>query len=455
MFKSIFISTTLLFSLIFPPVLADETHQAHEKSDAKKSKSQKELADDYYNKAAMFHFKGEYAKAFEYFQKSAKLGHSAAKFSISGYYRDGFGVVKKDLKKSLQWCIEAAKEGNLNAQYNMGVNYLKGNLVPKDAKEALFWFGKAAEKGDSWAQSALGSIYLKGEVVKKDPEKAFKYYKLAADQEFVPAMNQLGELYENGVGVNKNIDKAIDWYKDAAFNSSADANYNLGRINEGKNNKKVAIFYYEAASKLGLNKAKVAFNRLTGNQDVSKYKTLTLSAKGISLDGKNIEISKIDKTKTYILQWEKDATYDHLNKSLPANLLFRVARKEGKFLVDWTDDKVIKRTEIPSVDFYVRDKFYVYQGNQMTFDDVNRQCIRLYSSLGVETILTFKGYQGMPLSRFDELLKIHPGIKYISLARILEEMPIEMPPEKEKLEKTIPVEESKEKSQPQIREISK
>ena len=57
----------------------------------------------------------------------------------------------------------AAKNGNVDAQYNVAMNFLNGlDGFPMDEKKAKKWFEAAAEKGDASAQNGLGIMYLRG-----------------------------------------------------------------------------------------------------------------------------------------------------------------------------------------------------------------------------------------------------------------------------------------------------
>ena len=49
-----------------------------------------------------------------------------------------------------------AKQGNANAQFNLGFMYSEGKGFPQDYAEAVKWYRKAAEQGDAEAQYNLG-----------------------------------------------------------------------------------------------------------------------------------------------------------------------------------------------------------------------------------------------------------------------------------------------------------
>ena len=65
-----------------------------------------------------------------------------------------------------------AEEGDVDAQYYLGVLYDNGDGVPQDYKEAVRWYTLAAEQGDVDAQYNLDFIHRKGLGVPQDDKEA-------------------------------------------------------------------------------------------------------------------------------------------------------------------------------------------------------------------------------------------------------------------------------------------
>ena len=124
-----------------------------------------------------------------------------------------------------------AEQGNMIAQYALGVMYDLGEGVAKDTKEAIKWYSLAAEQGYALAQYALGVIYEKGEGITQDYKQAVQWYRQAAKQGYAIAQYALGVMYENGVGVLQDNVIAHMWYNLSAANGN-----DLG----GKNRNEVA-----------------------------------------------------------------------------------------------------------------------------------------------------------------------------------------------------------------------
>ena len=58
--------------------------------------------------------------------------------------------------------LKAAEEGNAIAQYNLGLTYRKGEVVPQDDTEAAGWFFKSAQQNHAKAQFNLAWMYQEG-----------------------------------------------------------------------------------------------------------------------------------------------------------------------------------------------------------------------------------------------------------------------------------------------------
>ncbi len=125
----------------------------------------------------------------------------------------------------------AAKQGDAEAQYNLGVCYALcyfGDKVENNnLNKAAFWYTKSAEQGNVFAQYNLGICYFYGHGVEKDLNKAFEWYTKSAEQGYALAQNFLGLCYEYGKGVAEDPSKAFEWYTKAAAQGYLEAQWNL------------------------------------------------------------------------------------------------------------------------------------------------------------------------------------------------------------------------------------
>ena len=183
-------------------------------------------------------------EAAEWYLKAMSQGHEGAKDMFYSFY-------SKKLEKR-------AKEGDARAQFEIGNCYLQAKEVEKDTEEAADWFLKAmtqgyegakekfysfyskklekkAKEGDAEAQYEVGNCYLNAKDVKRDIEEAAEWYlksmtqghegaktmfysfyskkleKRAKDKD-AQAQYELGNFYFAGKGVEKDTETAAEWY---------------------------------------------------------------------------------------------------------------------------------------------------------------------------------------------------------------------------------------------------
>lgn len=123
-----------------------------------------------------------------------------------------------------------AKQGDAEAQFNLGWSYANGQGVPKDKAEAVKWFRKAALQGSAKAQFYLGSSYLQGEGVQKDEAAAVTWYRKAAEQGYAEAQFYLGSMYREGLGVPKDDAQAYKWFLLAGAQGQYEAQTRSGNL---------------------------------------------------------------------------------------------------------------------------------------------------------------------------------------------------------------------------------
>lgn len=89
--------------------------------------------------------------------------------------RRGHALSPEDLRK-------LAEQGDADAQWQLGILYHDGDVIPKDDVQAVQWFQRAAEQGYVRAQSTLGAYYWAGRGVPQDFSKAYFWSQLALAQ---------------------------------------------------------------------------------------------------------------------------------------------------------------------------------------------------------------------------------------------------------------------------------
>ena len=93
--------------------------------------------------------------------------------------------------------LKAAQEGDIEAQYNLGLDYFNGLRTEQNDLQALKWFAPAAKAGHSGAQYYLGEFYLYGlATLEADQEEALQWYQKAATQGHQLAQIMVKQLTE-------------------------------------------------------------------------------------------------------------------------------------------------------------------------------------------------------------------------------------------------------------------
>jgi hypothetical protein len=157
--------------------------------------------------------------------------------------------------------LERAQKGDVQAMYDMGMNYAKGYGVNRDTEKAFSWFQHSAEAGLGAGWTEMGRFYKNGTGRAIDYNMAYAYYSKGAamnhaqgtymkaymqykgfgcNQSYNEAvrtirkgislnslgcMYMLGVCYRNGFGVEMNADSALFW-----LNKSAKAGFDLASL---------------------------------------------------------------------------------------------------------------------------------------------------------------------------------------------------------------------------------
>ena len=173
-------------------------------------------------------------QTYQWFLKSAELGHSQAQTALGHLYHLGEGIPQDDAE-ALKWFLKAAEQNNQLAQTFLGEMYYDGSGVPQNYTEAFKWFLKAVNQDDAIAEDYLGDMYYFGHGMKQDYAAAFKWYSKAAEQGDAAAQCSLGHLYYFGHGVGQDYGAAYHWLSKAAEQNNNVAMETIGIMyNNGK-----------------------------------------------------------------------------------------------------------------------------------------------------------------------------------------------------------------------------
>lgn len=84
------------------------------------------------------------------------------------------------LPAALMRCEQAAQNGDLQAEYELGEFYYEGKRTPRDLQKALHWLEQASLRGHPEAQHRLGLMFYRGEGVQANNVQAYIVLKMAA-----------------------------------------------------------------------------------------------------------------------------------------------------------------------------------------------------------------------------------------------------------------------------------
>lgn len=186
--------------------------------------------------------------------EAAKNGNNEAEYLIGYEYIQG-EIVDKNINEGIAWLTRAYDHGNDKAAQVLLSFYINGEYVERDYNKAFQIAKKFAEQNIPWGLSSLGTLYSEGLGCDKNDVLAFKYTKKAADLNYIPALCVMGNFYHNGIGVGKNDEKAYEYLKTAADNGFPPAYFDLGTMFMNgwgiSKNQNEGFRYYKQGAQLG------------------------------------------------------------------------------------------------------------------------------------------------------------------------------------------------------------
>jgi TPR repeat protein len=149
--------------------------------------------------------------AFTLYEQAARAGNVQAEYATGRAYQTGRGVTP-DAALATAWYRAAALSGLAPAQTSLGFAYQTGLGITRDNSSAAFWFSRAAAQSDAAGETALGYLYLYGQGVAQDQPRGVALFSQAAAQNFAPAFLALGFCYAQGLGTAQNLPLATSYF---------------------------------------------------------------------------------------------------------------------------------------------------------------------------------------------------------------------------------------------------
>jgi TPR repeat protein/CheY-like chemotaxis protein len=191
--------------------------------------------------------------------------------------------------------MEAAIQGQVRAQFDVGLAFLRGYGCDINNEKAIEWLTKSAQQGSLEAQTHLGLIFLERDAATNDESwnkatelfsaaaqnghREARYWKetmsgsrekiafLQAAKSGDPAAQyKLGLFYDLGIEFDQNVNEAMFWLGQSAKQGYLDAQYRLGLIHmeerSGSSSSREAIRLFREAADLDHPEAQYALGRM-------------------------------------------------------------------------------------------------------------------------------------------------------------------------------------------------
>lgn len=174
-----------------------------------------------------------FSQAVQWFKKSAKQGNPDAQYELGFVYKIGYSVTK-NLAKSLNWYEKSAEQGHFNSILQLVIYYQSDGqeFNPKYLKWLYAMANYPLESNDS---ERIRQTVINAQTNLKE------LFQKALDKNSPSGFYPLGFFAEHGYGSVDNkpdFERARQYYEKAAALGDADANYNLGLFYEKENREK-------------------------------------------------------------------------------------------------------------------------------------------------------------------------------------------------------------------------
>jgi S1-C subfamily serine protease len=145
----------------------------------------------------------DYRTAYKEWDAAARRGDAEAQYGLGLLFEFGLGL-PQDFAKAVEWYSRAAARNQIDAQYALGYAYEYGRGVTRNYHEAAHWYKRAADAGDIDASIAMGYLHEHGLGVPQNDRQAAEYYRVASDQADPYGMYNYARLVADGRGTELN-----------------------------------------------------------------------------------------------------------------------------------------------------------------------------------------------------------------------------------------------------------
>ncbi|MBR4664037.1 MAG: sel1 repeat family protein, partial [Lentisphaeria bacterium] len=165
--------------------------------------------------------------AIKFYRQAAAKGHQKAKQRLAGPRPK----LKRFNQEEFTYHLSLANRGNLDAQYLVGMAFLKGNGTRPDPKKGYLWLMEAALRDHPDAQCQVGILLHDGIGCTRSYQAAFRWFSKAAAQEHPEGTYRLGAMYLLGKGLDRpDHQRAAELFHRAAVLGDEDAARSLDSL---------------------------------------------------------------------------------------------------------------------------------------------------------------------------------------------------------------------------------
>lgn len=158
---------------------------------------------------------GQFEEAANLLRPLVRQQNIHAVYLLAKMYEQGDGV-KKDFIEAKRLYRISADKGHEAAQQRLDIFNAQG----ENDSVVIEWYLPSAREGDTEAQYNLGFMYETGWGVSANEEEAVKWYKESAEMQHDLAQLRLGMMNIVGIGTPKNLNKGLDLLRQAALNGN-------------------------------------------------------------------------------------------------------------------------------------------------------------------------------------------------------------------------------------------
>jgi TPR repeat protein len=173
------------------------------------------------------------ARLFNLWLKGAERGDALAQRVVGDFCMHGIGV-KRSTTQAEWWLTASVDQGDTAAMVLLGGLILESPENAARFPRAVELFRRAAAQGNIDAEYNLGVCLRRGFGVGPDAQAAERSYRAAAERNHVSAQLALGDLIAESATTDAEWLEATHWYRLAADSGNAAANARLAELQEGR-----------------------------------------------------------------------------------------------------------------------------------------------------------------------------------------------------------------------------